>query len=277
MMIRVVRYLAVAAVLGITFILPVLADGVQQFVRYQAADGAYYGQLIGDEVHQLSAPPYEGVEKTGKVVNLTNVTLLPPSEPKNVIAVGLNFRSHAGMSGAAAPALFFKSYSSLIGHEAPIRIPKDAGQPHYEGEMVLVIGKRAKNVSAANAGTYIFGVTAGNDVSERSWQSSDLQWLRAKASDTFGPVGPTLVRGLNFNDLLLETKVNGEVVQSERTDHLIHNAAQIVSFTSRYITPYPGDLIFTGTPGSTRGLKAGDVVEITLEGVGTLRNPVLRD
>jgi 2-keto-4-pentenoate hydratase/2-oxohepta-3-ene-1,7-dioic acid hydratase in catechol pathway len=246
-------------------------------VRYQAADGVYYGQLVGNDIHQLSAPPYEGVQKTGKVTDLANVTLLPPSEPRNVIAVGLNFRSHAGMSGAAAPALFFKSYSSLVGHEAAIRIPKDAGQPHYEGEMVLVIGKQAKNVSEADAGNYIFGITAGNDVSERGWQGSDLQWLRAKASDTFGPVGPILARGLDYNDLLLETRLNGDVVQSERTDHLIHNAAKIVSFTSRYITLHPGDLIFTGTPGSTRGLKAGDVVEITLEGVGTLRNTVLRD
>ena len=146
---------------------------------------------------------------------------------------------------------------------------------HYEGEMVIVIGKRAVNVTAEQAGDYIFGISAGNDVSARGWQSSDLQWVRAKASDTFGPVGPVVATGLDYNNVLVETRVNGEVRQSERTTHLIHNVAKIVAFTSRYITLEPGDMIFTGTPGRTSRLAPGDVVEITVEGVGTLRNPVV--
>ncbi len=154
-------------------------------------------------------------------------------------------------------------------------LPPDAYSVHYEGEMVIVIGKRAVNVTEDQAAGYVFGISAGNDVSARDWQSSDLQWVRAKASDTFGPVGPVVARGLDYDDVLVETRVNGEVRQSERTSHLIHNVAKIVSFTSRYITLEPGDMIFTGTPGRTSRLEPGDVVEVTVEGVGTLRNRVV--
>ncbi len=138
----------------------------------------------------------------------------------------------------------------------------------------MVIGKTARNVSVASAPGYVLGVTAGNDVSERSWQRSDLQWVRAKGSDTFAPVGPAIVAGLDYGNLLLQTRLNGDTRQSERTRDLIFNVASIVSFTSRYITLLPGDLIFTGTPGSTDAMRPGDVVEVEIEGVGVLRNPV---
>jgi 2-keto-4-pentenoate hydratase/2-oxohepta-3-ene-1,7-dioic acid hydratase in catechol pathway len=130
-------------------------------------------------------------------------------------------------------------------------------------------------VPRETAAEYIFGVTAGNDLSERDWQRNDLQWLRAKGSDTFGPIGPVIVRGLDPNDLLLQTRVNGEVRQSERTRDLIFDVEEIVSYVSRYVTLYPGDVIFTGTPGSTMALEPGDVVEVEVEGVGVLRNTVV--
>jgi len=114
-------------------------------------------------------------------------------------------------------------------------------------------------------------------LSERDWQRADLQWIRSKASDTFGPIGPAIVTGLNYNDLLLQTRLNGEVVQSERTKDLLHNVEQIVSYISQYITLLPGDIIFSGTPGSTRPLQVGDVVEIEIEGVGVLRNQVIAE
>ena len=142
-------------------------------------------------------------------------------------------------------------------------------------EMVIVIGREAKNVSESEAASFVFGVTAGNDLSERDWQSEDLQWFRAKGSDTFGPVGPAIARGLDHNDLLLQTRVNGEVRQSERTGDLLFDVEAIVSYVSRYVTLLPGDIIFTGTPGSTQALEPGDVVEVELEGVGVLRNPVV--
>jgi 2-keto-4-pentenoate hydratase/2-oxohepta-3-ene-1,7-dioic acid hydratase in catechol pathway len=134
---------------------------------------------------------------------------------------------------------------------------------------------RDGDVPEAGAGAYMFRVTAGNDVSERGWQGRDLQWLRAKASDTFGLVGPAVVTGLDWNDLLVETRVDGEPRQAERTTHLIDGVAKIVAYVSRYVTMQPGDLIFTGTPGRTRALSPGETVSVTVEGVGTLTSPVV--
>jgi 2-keto-4-pentenoate hydratase/2-oxohepta-3-ene-1,7-dioic acid hydratase in catechol pathway len=153
-------------------------------------------------------------------------------------------------------------------------LPGETDNVHYEGEMVVVVGKRARNVSADEAAGHVLGVTCGNDVSARDWQKNDLQWWRAKGSDTFGPCGPYLVAGLDYDDLRIELRVNGEVKQTQRTSDLIHNVAQIISWISRSVTLEPGDLIYTGTPGQTSPLKPGDVVEVELEGVGILRNRV---
>jgi 2-keto-4-pentenoate hydratase/2-oxohepta-3-ene-1,7-dioic acid hydratase in catechol pathway len=196
--------------------------------------------------------------------------------PSKVIAVGLNYKSHIGESPAAKyPGLFAKMPTSIVGPEANIVIPPGAGNVHFEGELVVVIGRRAKNVSVADAPRYIFGVTAGNDVSERDWQRDDLQWFRAKASDTFGPLGPVIVTGINYGDLLLQTRLNGAVVQSQRTKDLIFDVPTIVSYISQFVTLEPGDVIYTGTPGSTKAMKPGDVVEIDIEGIGVLRNRVV--
>jgi 2-keto-4-pentenoate hydratase/2-oxohepta-3-ene-1,7-dioic acid hydratase in catechol pathway len=137
-----------------------------------------------------------------------------------------------------------------------------------------VIGKKASRVSKEEAPKYIFGVTAGNDVSERDWQRDDLQWFRAKASDTFGPLGPAIVTGLNHNDLLLQTRVNGKVLQKQRTSDLLFDVEDIVSYISQFVTLMPGDVIYTGTPGATSAMKPGDVVEIEIEGIGILRNKI---
>jgi 2-keto-4-pentenoate hydratase/2-oxohepta-3-ene-1,7-dioic acid hydratase in catechol pathway len=174
------------------------------------------------------------------------------------------------------PGLFAKMPTSIIADRDTVILPPDANNVHYEGEMVLIIGKRAQNVPVDKAKEYVFGVTTGNDVSERDWQKSDLQWFRAKAADTFGPLGPVIVRGVNYDDLLLQTRLNGEVVQSQRTKDLIFTVAEIVSYISRYVTLEPGDVIYSGTPGTTRQMKAGDVVEVELEQVGLLRNPVVQ-
>lgn len=252
------------------------AAEIERYVRY-ARDGAVsYGRLDGNRVLQLSGPPYAGGMPTGSSVALGEVRLLAPVVPGKVLAVGLNYRSHAGESGAGRPRLFLKLPSSIVGPEAAIELPADAENAHYEGEMVVVIGRRARNLSETDVLAHVFGVTAGNDVSERSWQGGDLQWWRAKAADTFGPLGPVLVRGLDYGDLLLTTRLNGEVVQQERTASLIHDVAAVVAHASRYVTLEPGDAIFTGTPGRTRRIAPGDVVEVELEGVGTLRNPVVR-
>lgn len=252
------------------------AADIVRYVRYSDGAEISYGIESGDAVRQLSAAPWlDGVE-TGKTVPLANIRLLAPTEPSKVIAVGYNYKSHRGDRELPAhPPIFLKLPTSIIGPEAEVVYPEGATDLHYEAEMVVVIGKTARKVSPAEAGEYIFGITAGNDVSERAWQANDLQWFRAKASDTFGPLGPAIVTGLNHNDLLVESRLNGEVKQSQRTRDLIHNVEAIVSHVSQTVTLYPGDIIYTGTPGSTSAMQPGDVIEIEVEGVGVLRNRIV--
>ncbi len=266
--------LVALALLGFAAPAPAPAQ-VTRYVRFAEGNGASYGILEGDRIRVLSTSPWSGGRPTGRVVSRERVKLLAPAEPRSVIAVGLNYKSHLGERPAAAyPGLFAKLPGSIVGPEAAIIYPPDAENLHFEGELVVVIGRRASGVSVADAPGYVFGVTAGNDVSERNWQRADLQWFRAKASDTFGPLGPEIVAGLDYNDLQLTTRLNGEVVQSQRTRDLIFGVAEIVSYVSRYVTLEPGDLIYTGTPGTTRPMKPGDVVEVEIEKVGVLRNPV---
>jgi 2-keto-4-pentenoate hydratase/2-oxohepta-3-ene-1,7-dioic acid hydratase in catechol pathway len=254
-----------------------LTQSVTKYIRYSQGAATSLGILEGDAIRELRGDLFANPRPTGRVLKLADVKLLAPVEPSKVIAVGLNYKSHLGERPAAAyPGLFAKMPTSIIPTGADIVLPADAKNAHYEGELVIVIGKRAANVTREDAKSYVFGVTAGNDVSERDWQRADLQWFRAKASDTFGPLGPAVVAGLNYDDLLLQTRLNGEVVQSERTKDLIFDVAYIVSYVSRYVTLVPGDVIYTGTPGTTRQIKAGDVVEVELEGVGVLRNRVVQ-
>ncbi len=251
------------------------SGSIQKYVRYAHDGKVSYGRVIGKTIHELSGSIFNQPKETGKKIELTKVEILIPSEPSKIFAVGMNYASHAASSGN--PPMFAKFPSTLLAHGKNIIIPKDAGNPHYEGEMVIVIGKKAKNIAKNEVHKYVFGVTAGNDVSERSWQSSDLQWLRGKASDGFGPVGPFIVSGLNYNDLKVQTRLNGEIRQSESTKNMIHSVDKVVSWLSQYFTLMPGDMIFTGTPGSTRGMKAGDRIEVEVEGVGILRNQLVNE
>jgi 2-keto-4-pentenoate hydratase/2-oxohepta-3-ene-1,7-dioic acid hydratase in catechol pathway len=250
---------------------------VTRYVRYAVSGTTSFGILDGRTVRELSGDLFAQPRATGRTHPLDQVRLLAPVEPGKVIAVGLNYITHLGERPAATyPGLFAKMPTSIIGPEANVIYPSDATNLHFEGELVVVIGRRARNVSAADAPGYIFGVTCGNDISERDWQRADLQWFRAKASDTFGPLGPAIVTGLNYGDLLLQTRVNGEVVQSQRTKDLIFDVPAIVSYISRYVTLEPGDVIYTGTPGTTRAMKPGDVVEVEIEGIGVLRNRIVK-
>jgi 2-keto-4-pentenoate hydratase/2-oxohepta-3-ene-1,7-dioic acid hydratase in catechol pathway len=246
-----------------------------KYVRYSHEGRTSFGILEGDQIRELDRSPIEGGKPTGKTAALSAVRLLAPVEPSKVIAVGLNYKSHIGNAEPSkTPPLFAKLPTCIVGPEAEIVFPEGASNVHFEGELVVVIGKKASRVSKEEAAQYIFGVTAGNDVSERDWQRDDLQWFRAKASDTFGPLGPYLVTGLNHNDLLLQTRLNGKVLQKQRTSDLLFDVEDIVSFASQFVTLMPGDVIFTGTPGTTSAMKPGDVVEIEIEGVGVLRNKI---
>lgn len=253
------------------------AEGnVTRYVRFQAGDVVAHGVLEGDTIRQLAGDLFGDPKETGARFPLAQVKLLPPTVPTKVLAVGLNYRSHLGDRPVPkVPEIFFKAPSCLVGQGEPIVLPSGSSDVHYEAELVVVIGKRARNVDEAGARASIFGVTCGNDVSARDWQKNDLQWWRAKGSDTFGPCGPAIVTGLDYDKLNLKLRLNGQVKQEQTTADLIHGVAAIVSHVSRHVTLEPGDLIFTGTPGQTTALKPGDVVEVELEGVGVLSNPVI--
>lgn len=250
-------------------------ERVTRYARFKADGTISYGLVEGDRIRRLRGDLFGGWERTDTTYPLGEVELLVPSEPKNVYAVGLNYRSHLGnQETPAEPLIFFKPLSSLTAHGNNIVLPAGSRRVDFEAEMVLVVGRKARNVPEAEARDYLLGVTCGNDVSARDWQQKDSQWWRAKGADTFGPVGPFIASGLDYDDLQLELRLNGEVKQKQRTSDLLFNTAQIVSWISRHATLEPGDLIYTGTPGSTSPLKAGDVVEVELEGVGVLRNVV---
>lgn len=259
-----------------------LAQEVTRYVRYSHDSSIAYGVLDGDRVRQLSGAPWSGGIQSGAIVSVDDVALLAPAEPSKVIAVGYNYISHRedmtheeNRPIPEHPPLFLKLPTTITGPDTDIVYPPDATDLHYEGELVIVVGKTASKISADDAHEYIFGVTAGNDVSERDWQANDLQWLRAKASDTFGPLGPSIVTGLNYLDLRVQTRLNGETMQDQSSRDHIHDVHAILSFVSQYVTLLPGDIIYTGTPGSTSAMKPGDVVEIEVEGVGVLRNQVV--
>lgn len=249
-----------------------------KYVKYRAHNVDSWGILENDTtIQELTGPPFDGTAKpTGRRIKLPDVTLLAPAEAKKVIAAGLNYKSHIGQASPAKyVGLFAKFPTSLTGHEGDIIYPADATNLHYEAEICVVIGKKAQNITEAQVKDHIFGVVPCNDVSERAWQKQDLQWFRAKASDTFGPMGPAVVTNVDYNKLKLIGRHNGKVVQETTTDLLIFPIDNIVSYTSRYITLEPGDVIFTGTPGTTQAMKPGDTFEVEIEGIGTLRNKVV--
>jgi 2-keto-4-pentenoate hydratase/2-oxohepta-3-ene-1,7-dioic acid hydratase in catechol pathway len=254
------------------------AQGSVRYVRYETAGRIAWGILENDTtIRELTGSPIStAATPTNTRVNVPDVKFLPPAEPTKVIAAGLNYKSHIGeASPAKYVGLFAKFPSSLTGHNADIVYPADATTVHYEAEICIVMGKRAQNITEAQVKSHIFGVTACNDVSERAWQKADLQWLRAKATDTFGPMGPALVTNVDYNKLKLIGRHNGKVVQETTTDLLIFSIDNIVSYTSRYMTLEPGDVIFTGTPGTTQAMKPGDTFEVEVPGVTLLRNKVV--
>jgi 2-keto-4-pentenoate hydratase/2-oxohepta-3-ene-1,7-dioic acid hydratase in catechol pathway len=250
-----------------------------KYVRFEAAGKTAYGIVEGEMVRELKGDLFGEFEITNTCHQLSDVKILVPSQPSKVLAAAGNYLSHLAAEDATErakkpPELFFKVPSCLIAQGENIILPKGSNDVHFEAELVIVMGKKAKNVSADKALDYVLGVTCGNDISARDWQKNDVQWWRAKATDTFGPCGPYIVSGINYNKLMLRLRLNGEVKQEQCTCDMIHSVAELVSFASRHVTLLPGDLIYTGTPGKTSALKAGDVTEVELEGVGVLRNPV---
>ena len=274
------RTIAAVLAAGTLAVATASAQTITKYVRYEAGGRVAWGILDGETtIRELQGSVYDNTAKpTGRTLKLAEVKLLPPAEPKKVIAAGLNYKSHIGeASPAKYVGLFAKFPTSLVGQGADIIYPADATTLHYESEVCIVISKRAKNITERQVKDHILGVTPCNDVSERGWQKSDLQWFRAKAADTFGPMGPAVVKGVDYNKLKLIGRLNGKVVQETTTDLLIFSIDNIVSYTSRYVTLEPGDVIFSGTPGTTQAMKPGDTFEVEIEGVGVLRNKVVAE
>ena len=246
-----------------------------KYVRYQYRETASYGILEGETIREISSGLFESRRDTGVTRNLQDVRLLCPCEPTKVLAIGLNYRSHLGSRTAPdKPEIFYVPTTALLEPGGTIKIPPDAQDVHYEGELVAVIGKTIREVTPVEAQDSIFGFTCGNDVSERIWQKNDLQWYRAKGCDTFAPLGPCIATEFDWLKYGIETRLNGQVVQEGRFSELLFDPTAIISHISRYITLHPGDVVYTGTPGNTRALKQGDTVEVEIEGIGILSNTV---
>jgi 2-keto-4-pentenoate hydratase/2-oxohepta-3-ene-1,7-dioic acid hydratase in catechol pathway len=250
-----------------------------RFGRIATPAGPRYVELEEPRAHVLSGAPWTTPHRTGAVVELADVTWLVPSEASKVVAIGQNYRKHAEEMGKAVPAeplIFMKPMTALNAHGSPIVLPPASNEVHYEAELALVIGKRLTRATEAEAADAIFAVTCFNDVTARDIQKREVQHTRAKSYDTFACCGPWMVRGLDFADLALRCRVNGAQKQDGRTSDMVHAPAKLVAFISNVMTLLPGDVVSTGTPSGVGPLKEGDVVEVELEGVGVLRNPVTR-
>ena len=251
-----------------------------RYVRFSRKNRTAYGILERNSINEIVGDPFGLIERLEIEHRLEDVKLLYPCTPTKILALAGNYKSHlSDQHPPSRPQVFYKPVSALQNPNDPIIIPKGATEVHYEGELVIVLKRRAHRVSVAEAKEVILGVTCGNDVSERQWQGGsekDVQWWRAKGADTFAPLGPCIAQGIDYGNLLMTTRLNGQVVQEVSTSKLIFDCPTVVSFISRYVTLMPGDLIYTGTSGKTGPMNAGDRIEVEVEGVGTLINPVVK-
>lgn len=251
--------------------------------RIASPDGVAFVSIEGDPgnetVREIAEHPFGTPTFTGRQWLLPDVRLLAPILASKVVCMGKNYAAHALEMGGQAPedpVIFLKPNTSIIGPNVAIQLPADAHPVHHEGELAIVIGRPCKDVPASRAFENILGYTIANDVSARDQQKQDGQWMRAKGHDTFCPVGPWIDTSLDPSDLDLRTEVNGEVRQHSRTSLMIHDIGAIIEWVSAVMTLLPGDLILTGTPEGVGPIENGDTVAITIEGIGTLSNPVVR-
>ena len=250
-----------------------------KIARFSHDDAIMYGIVDESDLVVLAGDPmFTGYEPTGQRIPLADAALLAPVIPRSkVVCVGKNYHDHATEMGGVAPEeplLFLKPNTSVIGPGDSIVRPSLSQQTEYEGELAVVIGKIAKNVTAADALTYVLGYTIANDVTARDLQRKDGQWSRAKGFDTFCPLGPVIETDFDPASATVETRVNGEVRQHAPLTDMIHSVASIIEYASAVFTLLPGDVILTGTPAGVGAFDAGDVVEVEISGLGILRNPV---
>jgi 2-keto-4-pentenoate hydratase/2-oxohepta-3-ene-1,7-dioic acid hydratase in catechol pathway len=252
-------------------------------VRYEIPDiksKPKYGWLLDDKVGEISGNVFGRYKRSEAVTSLANVTLLAPTEPSKIVCVGRNYVEHAkelGNEVQKVPLLFLKPPSSIIPVGGTVLLPPQSSQVEHEAELVLVIGKRGKNITAEQAKRYIFGYTIGNDITARDLQKTDSQWTRAKGFDTFCSFGPWIDTDFDPADAVITCRVNGQMRQMASTRDMVFNVGTLVAYISSVMTLMPGDLIFTGTPAGVGELRNGDEVIVEIEGLGSLKNPVKSD
>ena len=258
-----------------------------RWARFEQNGNPTYGVVEGDAIIPVRGSPFDSWERTSARLKLSDVTLLTPVEPPTFYAAGLNYADHVREAAEKLGLNVqlpnntdagYRANNALIAHGANIVIPKDAtDQVQYEGELVVVIGRQCKHLTRDNALSAVLGYTIGNDVSERTWQKSDRTLWRAKNTDTFKPMGPWIETNLKLDDLITKVRLNGKEMVAFPTNHMVFGVVDFLVAMTRYLTLYPGDVLWMGTEGATANMKHGDVCEIEISGIGTLRNPVVRE
>ena len=251
-----------------------------RIVRYETPESRKpkYGWLLDDKVGEIGGNIFGRYRRKEAQTPLADVKLIPPCEPTKIVCVGRNYVEHAkelGNEVPKVPLIFMKPPSSIISNGETVVLPPQSAQVEHEAELVVVIGKRGRNVTAENAKKYILGYTIGNDVTARDLQKSDNQWTRAKGFDTFCPFGPWIDTEFDPSDAVVTCRVNGQMRQMASTRDMVFNVGVLIAYISSVMTLEPGDLIFTGTPSGVDQLRNGDTVEVEIEGLGKLSNPVI--
>lgn len=255
-----------------------------KWLRFEGDDGPQYGRLVSaTHIEPVSGTPFGDAGAVGRRVPLAGARLLAPVEVRRVFGVGLNYVNHIKETGSKTPRipmLFMKPESAIVGPDAPVVYPREGRNVHYEAELAVVIGRRARRVATADAASVIFGYTCANDISERVIQREEMDMgclLVGKAYDSFCPLGPVVVTDLDPSNLRIMARINGQTRQDSNTSDLLFDVPALVSYLSQSITLEPGDVIITGTPAGIGPVLPGDVMEIEVEGIGVLRNPVVAE
>ncbi|RJQ50740.1 MAG: FAA hydrolase family protein [Actinobacteria bacterium] len=249
-----------------------------KLVRFAHQDTIRHGMVEDDTIIAISGGFFGPMQSMEETFAIEDVRLMSPTTPSKVVAVGLNYRDHAeelGMPLPSEPILFLKPPTSVVGHDYKITYPPESQQVDYEAELVVVMRERCHRVQAADVADYVLGYTCGNDVTARDLQKKDGQWTRAKSFDSFAPLGPYVETEADPRNLWVECFVNGEMKQSSSTMNMIFDVYELVSFVSHVMTLLPGDVIMTGTPPGVGRLQPRDLVEVRIEGVGSLTNQVV--
>lgn len=248
-----------------------------RIARFSKGEEPQYGVVDGPELKVLKGHPLVKLEYSGERVAIKDVKLLAPTIPSKIICIGMNYAAHAAEISQDVPdepLMFFKPNSAVIGQGDSIVIPRQSSQVELEIELAVVIGKLAKDISAADAADHIWGFTIGNDVTARDLQFTDLQWARSKGFDTFCPLGPWIETDFVPDDQQLISRVNGDNRQKSHLQEMAFDPYTLVSYVSQNVTLLPGDVILTGSPAGISKISHGDLIECEIEGIGTLINPV---